>query len=657
MLKKYRTIIQIALVLAAAFFIGKFLLHKDVLPDRNRASWSHRDGFTAISYGGLAHSLADKGLLPQSRLREHLSSLINAGYTTITTTDILRFYRDGLPLPEKGIYIMFEGGRKDSVLFAHSLLNEFGLNAVLFVYTDRMKGWNRFFMRADELKKIADNPLWEIGSMGHHHGSINQKPNGLSSYFMTDFLRNAAGEATETTEVFRERIRSNLETSQRIISELTGAPSLAYAFMPANTLGVSLAPEIEQENVNAIEAFFPLAFTREGESFNFRHTNVRALTRLQVSNDWGGERLLKEIESSAPATASQLAGPYDKIKWREISGALAFEGNQLILTAQPGRNAFARLRGTENMENVACHVTLHPSPDGMSLVYLRYKDPSSFLRAQVATERILVQEKLDTQMNTLLHYPLSNTSESELRLSFTLKANRLLLQVDGTVAGEYPIPLSTETRQGGFALEAIAADGPFRAIFEHINLQHITPVWIEVPKATESALQSTPNPTALILPREAFTENNRSGMTSLLMASTKGISCYVSVSENMAFDPEDFPLRPEKKPRRENAASLLHGIVLSISEEIDVVRITTAIDSVHAKGLEVALRLSGKMLGTLLQMPYALNADWLLIDHRPLGKNDQVKSALENKYDKSRILFRLGTDETLPEIFAAYTRN
>jgi len=145
----------IALMVAG---IGWAIFIRKNLPDYGRATWSQRDGFFAISFKGMAPDAVrnyqfllsqvvtrfkdwmngtqggqyKKEIISDQRLAALMEAIKAQGYVPIKTQDIIAFYTKGAPLPEKGIYIMFEGGSQRQPAFrpSHSSRSRFQRGAV-----------------------------------------------------------------------------------------------------------------------------------------------------------------------------------------------------------------------------------------------------------------------------------------------------------------------------------------------------------------------------------------------------------------------------------------------------------------------------------------------------------------------------------------------
>jgi hypothetical protein len=642
MRKFFRYLFQYALLAVIGYLIYQTAFRREAPPVHDRAAWTQRDGFVAISYSGITIDERVQSLVTKERLRKQLAALAKAGYQTVTTADLVAFYTDNKPLPEKALYLMFEGGRKDSVLFSQPVLTDIGYNASLYLYGDHLTGWNRFFVRQNELLKIADNPFWEVGSMGYHSGLINQTPNGGYAYYLTERLRGADGQPEESQQAFDARVAEDFILARTSIQNLGKVTPLGYAFMPANTLGVSLPEALARPNAAALEANFPVAFTQVGETYNARDHDPRRLTRLQVGPDWSPQRLLLELESRQPRSRyMDFSQSVAQGLWQTSLGELTALGQTLALTPPAGKDGFARLRGTESFENFLVTLSAMPPDGGAAMVYLRYRDIDSFVRIRVTSERVTVQEKTGPSLNTIFQYVLPLDHTGAVALDACVKGNRLLLSVSGKTVSPYPIPLTADTRRGSLALGA-GDEGdasPEAAGFSDLTLSTFPPRWVSAPNIGAVPLADARTLTGVILPADTLESDPLRDAAALITAAANGVGVHLDLSGQEPAAVEQTLALVADAPASLVFAKLLRGFVVSLGRPEDMGRLRQALATAQAKGYSVALRVDTQALGRLLEADLALDPDWLLFDMPP-PPDDTATTALENRFDRTRMLFR-----------------
>ena len=642
MRKFFRYLFQYAIVAAFGYFVYQTAFKRDTPPVHDRAAWTQRDGFVAVSYGGITIDENVRSLVSKARLREHLAALAKAGYKTVTTADLVDFYEKNKPLPEKALYLMFEGGRKDSVLFSQPVLTGVGFNAALYLYGDQLTGWNRFFVRRSELRKIADNPFWDVGSMGYHSELINRTPSGGYAYYLTERLTGSGAGPEETPEAYDARVAADFTLARQAIADHSGVTPLGYLFMPANTLGVSMPSAEARPNEAALAKNFQVAFTRVGETYNPRDANPRGLTRMQVAADWTADRLLLEIESRQPRSRyMDFSQSVRQGLWQVTVGELAVVGESLTMTAPAGKDGFARLRGSEGFENFLCEVKTTPPEGGASTIYLRYRDAGSFVRIRTTSERVMVQEKNGSSLNTIFQYVLPLDHAGPVAFDLCVKGNRLLLTVDGKNVSPYPIPLTADTSRGSFALGAADQDDPSpeAAAFTDLTLATFPPRWISAPTIGDVPLADARTLTAVVLPADTLQADPLRDAAALITAAINGVGVHLDLTGQGPAAVQETVRFVENAPASMVFAKLLRGFVLPMGDPDDLRQLKTAIDTLHAKGFSVALRVDAAGQARLLDADIALSPDWLLFDTPPPA-DDTALTDLENRFDRTHMLFR-----------------
>lgn len=109
--------------------------------------------------------------------------------------------------------------------------------------------------------------------------------------------------------------------------------------------------------------------------------------------------------------------------WQVPVGELDAAGDRLTLAGPLGKDGFARLRGSEGFDNFLCQVKTTPPVGGASAIYLRWRDAASFVRIRTTAERVMVQEKNGTSLNTLFQYVLPQECSGPVVYDICVKGN------------------------------------------------------------------------------------------------------------------------------------------------------------------------------------------------------------------------------------------
>lgn len=153
--------------------------------------------------------------LPLARFEEHLRYFLDAGYTFLQVSDMLKIQRGEKALPPRSVLLYFDDGFRDIFLNAYPLLKKLGVKVTLFVTTDfisqkSVPRWAegrdvrnaRMFLTWEEVRTMRD--VFEIGS----HGMTHQRFTSLDS----------------------ESIMRELAESHDVIERETGTRPLAFSF-------------------------------------------------------------------------------------------------------------------------------------------------------------------------------------------------------------------------------------------------------------------------------------------------------------------------------------------------------------------------------------------------------------------------------------------
>ena len=134
--------------------------------DSNNISNTMDTGFIAVSYFGVDRN-GDDTLISTDRLNQHLKSLKDNGYVTITQQDILDYYENGKKLPEKSLFLIFEDGRTDTAIFSQKITEEYNYKSTILTYADKFEKEDPKFLKPDVLKEMEESSYWELGTNGY----------------------------------------------------------------------------------------------------------------------------------------------------------------------------------------------------------------------------------------------------------------------------------------------------------------------------------------------------------------------------------------------------------------------------------------------------------------------------------------------------------
>jgi peptidoglycan/xylan/chitin deacetylase (PgdA/CDA1 family) len=138
-----------------------------------------------------AHGIADPLTVPVNHLEAQLHYLKQEGYNTIQLSDLVKYIRQGTPLPEKPVLITFDDGYRDNFTAGYPLFERYGLKANIFLVPTFLK--ERAAEASDYLSledmQAMDPRLVEYGLHSYDHKSYKT----LSPAEMETDLRQCSG--------------------------------------------------------------------------------------------------------------------------------------------------------------------------------------------------------------------------------------------------------------------------------------------------------------------------------------------------------------------------------------------------------------------------------------------------------------------------------
>ncbi len=133
----------------------------------------------------LYHHVSDAGktryFVPVGTFREQMQALKQAGYATLTISQLAEVIRQGGQLPLKPVAITFDDGYEDTYTNAFPILRELGYTATAYIITATLGTHLSYgYMQEDALKELAAAG-WEIGSHSVSHTSLLSSRLGIGN--------------------------------------------------------------------------------------------------------------------------------------------------------------------------------------------------------------------------------------------------------------------------------------------------------------------------------------------------------------------------------------------------------------------------------------------------------------------------------------------
>ncbi len=416
--KRVRTVIElIALALMIYVLIQVlFVTAHYVKPTDVAMSPSADPGFIAVSYVGVdRYGNNEQNLISKQRLDEQVAALIASGYTTITQDDIIDYYMNGTPLPEKALFLMFEDGRRDTAIFASDVLEKYNCHGMMYTYADKLENYDNKFLNANDLLELKNSTFWDLGTNGyrleyinvydrykHFIGRLNSVGfSDLSQFiqrdydhYLMDFIRDRDGVALENYSEMRDRIALDYDKMNSIYSSQLGFLPASYCLMHANSKVLYGTNDlVSAENAEHIKEIFTLCFNREGFSVNNLESTSFDLTRLQPQAYWYTNHLLMRVWDDTKQDMKFVTGDESKkASWSIEEGAAEFKDNSIIVTSLPSGYGRVKQNGI-NAADVELDLRLKGNMYGSQGVYLRGDDKlSTYIYAGIENDQLTVEE-------------------------------------------------------------------------------------------------------------------------------------------------------------------------------------------------------------------------------------------------------------------------
>lgn len=183
------------------------------------ATWIHQGPKTVLVPIILYHRIDISPInsqyyVPPAKFEEEMKLLHDWGYTTITTSLLIKAITEGADLPPRPLLITFDDGHLNNYTTAFPIMQKYGFTGVLYIVGNYM-GADQY-MNADQIKEMA-SAGWEVGSHSISHSDLT------------------------SLEPYRQRYE--VVESRKILEEALGVPvlTIAYPFGISNSSVIDYA--------------------------------------------------------------------------------------------------------------------------------------------------------------------------------------------------------------------------------------------------------------------------------------------------------------------------------------------------------------------------------------------------------------------------------
>ena len=638
LLKKIRTAAQIIFLALGIVFFVQLFWERYTPPVFDRENWTQRDGFMAISYNSMTREVVE-GLNSRQQFKEHLEALTEAGFNWITAKDIVDFYENNKPLPEKALYLMLEGGRKDNVIWGQPVMAGIGAHAGFYTYTGTLSNWSNFFITLSQAATLAQNPFWDLGSQGERPLKINENLPGVEpADFLCDFLRSPNGRQIENNDAMFKRFEKYyINASAPIARFLDGLPAM-YIMNPANSFNTLMPDAIELANFKLMKKYFQAAFTKVGPPFNSALDNIYGLSRMQVKSDWTASRLIQMLDKGRfDRTFFTMDTPDCVDDWTSFRTKIQVEDNSIILEPQEGHIDPVILTGSNLWENVSFSFTLTKREPFDRYVYLRYVSRDSYIRMQIKFNRLLIQERLPNQGLYTIFDSVIRTPPP-WRFNTQVLGNRIRASI-GDVLISDDLPISPWLIRGAVAL-GTAPEKDIRAAFTDIKAERLPVIWrIE----QGGALPTDASPMGLVCASILPLDHTGYNVRQLLRARSLGMMAIAALPEGqISFTAEDLAV---PSLALETAVRMWNGVMVTPEPNVNWSELNKTFDQISQIGKYPVLRLSREAAINLADSGSTMVAGYYILDFKKSDIPADKWITLAHRQNKNFFLYRIEDSE------------
>ncbi len=637
--KAMRVAVQLLVSLVLVAWMGWIFHEKGGPQEFHREEWTQRDGFMAIAYSSMTRD-GQEDRNSREQFNEHLKALADAGYTSITTDDIIDFYNNKRPLPEKAVYLMMEGGRKDNAIFGQELLAANHNHAAFFTHTGTLSNWSNFFVTYSNVLSISQSPYWDLGSQGYRLTRINEHMDETEPrFFLCDFLRDDNGEKTESDAQMFERLEDFYKKSFEPLAELSSGPK-AYIFMPANAFAAFMPGEVEEANQALMRRYFKTSFIREGPAFNSSLDSTYSLSRMRVKPEWSSGELLEAMKSWRPERDRfAIKGPDSALDWVGNITTVEVDGEDILLTPSAGFIDPAMLRGSNLWENMRVSVMFARRDPGERYIYLRYASKDSYLRLTLRSNRLMVHERMPGVGLVNIFDEVLQVREP-WKIDVLLRGDRLKMTLNGAAMDPELLPLSATTVRGAVGLAA-SAYFDYQARFGSLTAESLPITWQNSDngdiRPPETGKDYTITSRILNLP--VGESEYGAAVSNLLQTRAEGNAALATLPEgDMAFSPNRLSIPPLTETQ---SKKLWSGVVLRPARGADWRAVDLVLADIRGHGLKAVVRLSKDVASELAASGSAIDADYYVLDFAREDLPKPIWTALANRHNRNFFLYRI----------------
>lgn len=226
-------------------------------------------------------------VITPAAFRKDLEYLKNEGYTTVVMADLIDYVKNGTPLPEKPVMLTFDDGYYNNYLHVFPLLKEYNMKAVVSIIcreTDR-------YSELNENRENYSHLTWEMINEMIDSGLVEFQNHTYDLHKLDGPRRGVGKNDGESTAVYCESIRADIERAQQRYQEMTGWTPTTFTY-PFGTVSSDSYSVLKELNFSA-------SFDAQGKPFHLTR-DPECLWRIpRYNRPWGttAEEILRKAFS------------------------------------------------------------------------------------------------------------------------------------------------------------------------------------------------------------------------------------------------------------------------------------------------------------------------------------------------------------------------
>ncbi len=175
------------------------------------------------------HSIGDntgKYVITEQTLEQDLKTIKDAGFTTITSADLIAYKEQGVALPDKSIILTFDDGYFNNYTFAYPLLKKYNMKGILSVVGSLTEEYskdnatlnnNYSHITYGQIREVSESGLIEIANHSYNMHSMKER-------------RGILRKKGENYETYKTNLAQDIEMCNKILKENCFISPVAFTY-------------------------------------------------------------------------------------------------------------------------------------------------------------------------------------------------------------------------------------------------------------------------------------------------------------------------------------------------------------------------------------------------------------------------------------------